>query len=240
MYADQVHEFTKPVNDQNQMFKVNAIETIEIDRKNKGVQSEFDNANIAYMMFYFYTSPYVQATAENAVGSIKLVRDGDKFRFEAMDGSKLWDVKGRKSDLYQDNAQEAGCSSKKEMLFKLIKSAAGANFDANTPYYVAMQSFGKAGSIYAPSEISAIGPQAYIYNNVEQFTVTITGGKIENTELSTATFYKGQSVTIVPSFDNFEKWVVNGTDVTDSTYTFAVNADTTVIAVYGGQSTVTV
>ncbi len=240
VYADQVHEFTKPVNDQNQMFKVNASETIEIDRKNKGVQSEFDNANIAYMMFYFYTSPYVQATAENAVGSIKLVRDGDKFRFEAMDGSKLWDVKGRKSDLYQDNAQEAGCSSKKEMLFKLIKSAAGANFDANTPYYVAMQSFGKAGSIYAPSEISAIGPQAYIYNNVEQFTVTITGGKIENTELSTATFYKGQSVTIVPSFDNFEKWVVNGTDVTDSTYTFTVNAETTVTAVYGGQSTVTV
>ena len=241
MYADQVREFAKPVNDNNQMFSYNASYTMEIDRKNKGVQSEFDNPNIEYMMFYFYTTPFAANTAENAVGSVKLVRtvsgNSESFYFAKLDGTKIWDVKGKKSDLYQD--ETCGQPSKKDAMFLLVKSGV-ADYDPNTPYYIAVQSFGKAGSIYAPSEISAIGPQALIYNNVVKYTVTIDGGAVKNTTLTSVSLYSGQSVTVVPTKDLFEYWLVNGTTIADPEYTFTVTDNITVKAIYGGESTVTV
>ncbi len=240
VYADLVHEFNKPVNENNEFFKVLANGTIEIDRKNNKVESEFDNANIERMLFYFYTSPYVQPTAENSAGQVWLVRDGNKFRFETLAGVKLWDVKGGKADLYHDNAAEAGYPNMKEVLFALVKSAAGDSFNANTPYYVAVQACGKAGSVYAPSEISAIGPQAFIYNDVEKFTVTIDGGVVENTSLSTVSIYKGQLVTIISDNANFKQWSVNGQTVTDNPYTFTVTESVSITAVLGGESTVSV
>lgn len=214
-YTSEFIKLAKPVNGNNEMFKVQSNGTIEIDRKNKNVESEFDSAFVDHMRFYFYTRPYAVNTEENAVGYVILQRTGSgkdsKFYFATADGVKLWDVKGKMSDLYHDNAGEAGYASMKDVLFALVESAAGDGFDPDTPYYVAMQSVGVAGSKYSPSDISDIGPQAFIKNNVASYTVSITGGKVKDTDISKLTVYSGQTVTIVPDNpDDFTAWIING------------------------------
>ena len=245
VFDELVYIFDTPEMNTNQMFDIEKgnYSTIILDRMKVDGNPENpaqENRKTAFVehvdhvMFYIYTTPY--ADKDSYVGRFIMDMNGTgaegPFRLATVDGEILLNLKGKAGDVYLDFYS-------RERLFADVFSKVVGDYNSKTPYYLAAQVCGVDGSIYAPSEISVIGPRAFIAQDIPAYTVTIEGGVVTGTELTTVTVYEGQKVSVTATEGAFKYWNINGKDkLTDKTIEIAITSDTAISA--GTEQTFTV
>lgn len=254
VYGDLVHGFITPEMSANQMFKWENTnyQAIAIDRSSVGTAFT-DHAE--YVVFYMYTTPY--ANIEDYVGAFMIDLKGDTnpkgytntvgYRLATLEGETLWELESNKKGNAWLNTVNGFNHNGRQNLGKIFKGALGDNYSAQTPYYLACQVFGLKGSVYAPGEASQIGPMAFIEDAaVAACEVTVENGVITGTQLTSATLYAGQSVSVTFTAELeegqiFRYWLVNGEKGAETqTAEIIVNAKTTIVGVIGVPCDITV
>lgn len=241
VFGDLQYLFDAPEMAANQMFSHNdSYSIIELDRMKESDGTTKRTAftdNVEYIMFYIYTTPY--AAKDEYVGRFILDMHGTGsegvFRLATVDGRTLLNLKGKAGDVYLDGYSRA------RLFTEVFAAAIGEEYGSKIPYYLAAQVCGINGSVYAPSEISEIGTQVFIAENISTYTVSVEGGVITGTDLTVVTVYDGRPVSITATSEDVVYWIVNGTDkAVGSTFVYYPKGDATIIAGYDGQFTLTV
>ena len=222
VYGDLIR-FAAPEMDANQMFRYkNDYRPLEFDR---GTSTVFV-PNVTGVMFYIYTSAW--ADIDDYVGRFMLVGDTSGYKLTTTDGQTLLELEGAAGNLWIETKNDYT----KDDLFEAFATVLGEEYSSTTPYFLAAQTLGVEGSVYASSEISVIGPMVFVEESIPSHTITISGGTITGTQLTSVTAYKGQTISVTSSAESFKFWLVNGEEeVAQETYEFTVEGDTELIAV---------
>ena len=189
----QSRKIDTPDNSENKLIYKEPGNSVALDRSGNTMFTDATD----YVLVYIYDSP----DAEEEIGTLKLVRDpeGDGTfntagTLSSSDGSLSVPLSGQPGNYFIDS------NSQWDNLFKLLAHEIGYNYSDGRTFYFAMQVIAKSDPVqvddtwikFSDSEISAIGSVGIVQDAskpADDYTVTVSGGKIDGAETEVTAGY---------------------------------------------------